>query len=118
MKINSHNVINFYVHLFRLIVSILFMYLTETSRLPLPEAAKDFIQSAYTELGIPDQVESRLEEINRQISATGTYVHTRAGARARCTDGLAKQQPLYRKAVLENPQDTGCQGGRNGSGNF
>ncbi|MFM8486431.1 MAG: nitric oxide synthase oxygenase, partial [Bacteroidota bacterium] len=54
------------------------MYLTETSRLPLPEAAKDFIQSAYTELGIPDQVESRLEDINRQISATGTYVHTRA----------------------------------------
>lgn len=54
------------------------MNITEISRLSLPQAAKEFIQSAYAELGISDQADSRLEDIAREISATGTYTHTRA----------------------------------------
>lgn len=54
------------------------MNITEISRLPLPEAAEEFIRSAYAELGISDQFESRMVEVIRQISETGTYVHTRA----------------------------------------
>ncbi len=54
------------------------MNITEISRLPLPEAAEEFIRSAYAELGISDQFESRMVEVIRQISETGTYEHTRA----------------------------------------
>lgn len=54
------------------------MNITEISRLSLPQAAKEFIQSAYAELGISDQADSRLEDITREISSTGTYTHTRA----------------------------------------
>jgi len=54
------------------------MNITEISRLSLPQAAKEFIQSAYAELGISDQADSRLEDIAREISATGTDTHTRA----------------------------------------
>lgn len=54
------------------------MNITEISRLSLPQAAKEFIQSAYAELCISDQADSRLEDIAREISATGTYTHTRA----------------------------------------